>query len=169
MENLPQNKAGCGRKTMTEPLHWDESVAQTLIDDLSHLEGATLPILHALQDHFGYVDARAIDMIAASLNLSRAEVFGAMSFYHDFKSEPVVGRIIKFCRAEACQARGGEILAERLEAMARNSDAYPEPVHIETVYCLGNCALGPNALVDGRLIGRLDESRLEELCTGATA
>jgi len=151
------------------PVQWDESVAQSLIDESSHLEGATLPILHALQECFGYVDPRAIELIAKSLNLSRAEVFGAQTFYPDFHSAPVEGRVIKFCRAEACQARGAERLAEQLDALAKRIGETYQPVHIETVYCLGNCALGPNALVDGKLIGRLDETRLEALCAGELA
>jgi formate dehydrogenase subunit gamma len=150
---------------MIAPVAWDENLAQELIDQKSGLEGPMLPILHALQDKFGYVDARAVAMIARSLNISRAEVFGTMSFYHDFKRQPPLGRTIKLCRAEACQARGVENLAAHLEKAhgAKIDGGYRNGVNVETVYCLGNCALGPNALYDGEIFGRLDPQSLDEL------
>ena len=154
---------------MVAPTAWDEALARELIEELRGLEGALLPILHSLQEKFGYVDARAVALIAKSLNLSRAEVFGVISFYHDFKKQPPLGRTIKFCRAEACQARGAEALAEHLEASAgvKIDGGYHNGVAVETAYCLGNCALGPNALYDGEIFGRLDEGRLEALCARA--
>jgi formate dehydrogenase subunit gamma len=154
---------------MAAPIAWDEALAREIIEDLQGLEGALLPILHALQKRFGYVDARAVKIIAGVLNLSRAEVFGAMSFYHDFKKQPPLGRLIKFCRAEACQARGAEALAAHLEASrgVKIDGGYHEGVAVETAYCLGNCALGPSALYDGEVIGRLDASRLDALCARA--
>jgi formate dehydrogenase subunit gamma len=151
---------------MAAPVAWDETLAREIIDELCGLEGALLPILHALQDKFGYVDARAVGMIAKTLNFSRAEVFGALSFYHDFKKQPPLGRSIKFCRAEACQARGAEALAAHLETQSgfKIDGGYHNGVAVETVYCLGNCALGPNALYDGEIFGRLDANRLDALC-----
>ncbi len=149
---------------------WDEAQARSIVEALQQAEGAMLPILHALQDAFGYIDARAVDLIASALNLSRAEVHGTISFYHDFKKRPRVGRTIKLCRAEACQARGAERLVAHLEAERglRPDDERDGPVTVETVYCLGNCALGPNALVEGELIGRLDEKKLDDLCAGGS-
>ena len=134
---------------MAAPVAWDETLAREIIDELSGLEGALLPILHALQDRFGYVDARAVDMIAKALNFSRAEVFGALSFYHDFKKQPPLGRSIKLCRAEACQARGAEALAAHLETQSgfKIDGGYHNGV--ASGHCLlpWQLRLGPNALV----------------------
>ncbi|MBX9907942.1 MAG: NAD(P)H-dependent oxidoreductase subunit E [Beijerinckiaceae bacterium] len=144
---------------------WDQDEARSIIAGLAHLEGATLPMLHALQEAFGHVDPQAVPLIAETLNLSRAEVHGTLSFYHDFRGAPPPARVVKLCRAEACQALGCEALVEEL---AREHgvavDAATESLAVETVYCLGNCALGPAALVDGELIGRLDAGRLADLC-----
>lgn len=147
---------------------WDEDKAREIVDRLRALDGAALPILHALQDEFGYVDASAVGLIADALNLSRAEVHGTIGFYHDFRDRPAGRRVVKICRAEACQANGCEELVAELRARHgvdadRQDD---ERLTIETVYCLGNCALGPNALVDGELVARLDADRLSELCVG---
>jgi formate dehydrogenase subunit gamma len=154
---------------MAKPVPWDENLARETINRLSGLEGALLPILHALQEKFGYVDARAVAIIARTLNLSRAEVFGTLSFYHDFKRQPPQGGVIKFCIAEACQARGAEQLASSLErklGLKLDGGAH-NGLSVETAFCLGNCALGPNALHDGELYGALDEARLEALCARA--
>lgn len=148
---------------------WNVDAARRLIAELSHLEGATLPILHALQDEFGYVDRAAIPLIADALNVSRAEVHGAITFYHEFREAPPRGRVIKLCRAEACQAVGCEDLVDHLHrrhGIAVDGEAPHGAVHVETVYCLGNCALGPAALVDGELVARLDADRLSALCAG---
>jgi formate dehydrogenase subunit gamma len=149
---------------------WDRDEARAIVAGLAHLEGATLPMLHALQEAFGHVDAQAVPLIAEALNLSRAEVHGTISFYHDFRGAPPPARVVKLCRAEACQALGCEAL---VEGLAREHgiavDAATESLAVETVYCLGNCALGPAALVDGELIGRLDAGRLAEICGLAEA
>ena len=145
---------------------WDEGKAREIVDRLRALDGAALPILHALQDEFGFVHASAVGLIAEALNLPRAEVHGTIGFYHDFRDRPAGRRVIKICRAEACQANGCETVVDDLRAThgidADNQD--DERLTIETVYCLGNCALGPNALVDGELVARLDAERLSELC-----
>ena len=145
---------------------WNQDSARMIVAGLAHLEGATLPMLHALQDEFGYVDPQAVPLIAEALNLSRAEVHGAISFYHDFKTAPQPARIVKLCRAEACQALGCETVVDDL---ARTygitvDDHHAGDAIVETVYCLGNCALGPSALVDGELIGRVDAARIAGLC-----
>ena len=145
---------------------WDQDSARMIVAGLAHLEGATLPMLHALQDEFGYVDPQAVPLIAEVLNLSRAEVHGAISFYHDFKTAPQPARVIKLCRAEACQALGCESVVDDL---ARTHGIAVDDHHagdaiVETVYCLGNCALGPSALIDGELIGRVDAARIAGLC-----
>ena len=145
---------------------WDQDSARMIVAGLAHLEGATLPMLHALQDEFGYVDPQAVPLIAEALNLSRAEVHGAISFYHDFKTAPQPARVVKLCRAEACQALGCESVVEELSArhgIAVDGHHAGDAI-VETVYCLGNCALGPSALVDGELVGRVDAARIAGLC-----
>ena len=155
---------------MTHHSHWDEAFAKSLIADHLHLEGPMLPILHALQNEFGYVDEAAIPLLADALNLSKAEVLGTITFYHDFRHEPAGKRVIKLCRAEACQALGCEELvahANSQHQLPMDSTSADGSVTLETVYCLGNCALGPAALVDGELVGRLNSSKLSELITEA--
>lgn len=149
---------------------WDIEAARTLIARMSRLDGAAMPILHALQDEFGYVDREAVPLIADALNLSRAEVHGTVTFYHDFRERPAGRRVIKLCRAEACQAVGCEGLVDHLarhHGVAVDATTADGALTIETVYCLGNCALGPAALVDGELVGRLDAASLSALCRGA--
>lgn len=145
---------------------WDQDSARMIVAGLAHLEGATLPMLHALQDEFGYVDPQAVPLIAEALNLSRAEVHGAISFYHDFKTAPQPTRVVKLCRAEACQALGCEAVVDELARVhgIAVDDHHAGDAVVETVYCLGNCALGPSALVDGELIGRVDAPRIAGLC-----
>jgi formate dehydrogenase subunit gamma len=145
---------------------WNEERARSIVAELEHLEGAMLPMLHALQDAFGYVDRQAVPLIAEALNLSRAEVHGTISFYHDFRSAPPPARIVKLCRAEACQALGCESVVEELArdyGIAVDGGLSGDAV-VETVYCLGNCALGPSALVEDELIGRVDAARIAGLC-----
>jgi formate dehydrogenase subunit gamma len=120
-------------------------------------EGPLLPILHAVQDEYGCVDAEAERVIAAALNLSRAEVHGVVSFYLDFEAEPDTRRHVQLCRAEACQARGVEALVPVAEA------AVGSGVRLSSVYCLGLCSVGPAARVGDRLYARLDETALVEL------
>ncbi len=95
---------------------WDAARGAEIIAEHTHLEGATLVMLHALQEAFGYVPEPAIPMIASTLNLSRAEVHGVFTFYHDFRHQPAGRHVLKLCRAEACQAAGGDALAARAEA-----------------------------------------------------
>ena len=130
-----------------------------------------LPLLQELQATFGYIDREAEPLVAAALNISRADVHGVVTFYHDFRHKPAGRRVIKLCRAEACQANGCEdLVAELRTRHGLDADSQDdERLTIETVYCLGNCALGPSALVDGELVGRLDADRLAGLCDGASA
>src|SRR6201988_5095504 len=95
---------------------WDEARGAEIIAEHSAQEGATLVILHALQEAFGYVPEPAIPMVATALNLSRAEVYGVFTFYHDFRKRPAGAHVLKLCRAAACQAAGGDALAARAEA-----------------------------------------------------
>jgi formate dehydrogenase subunit gamma len=125
-----------------------------------------LPILHALQEAFDCIPANAQPLIAARLNISQAEVRGVISFYHDFRVEPAGRHVLKLCRAEACQSRGCEAVAahlERAHALAPGATTPDGALTLESVYCLGNCALGPAALLDDRLIGRIDEARADAI------
>ncbi len=149
---------------------WSAPKALQIIDELKSLEGPALPILHAMQEAFGYVPEPAIPMIAEALTLSRAEVHGVVTFYHDFRSEPAGKRVLKLCRAEACQAAGGDALAARAEAALGIPIGHTTAdgrVTFEPIYCLGLCATAPSAMLDGRVVGRLNESRLDALVTEA--
>jgi formate dehydrogenase subunit gamma len=124
-------------------------------------KGALLPMLHAIQHAFGCIDAKAEAEVAKALNLSRAEVHGVVSFYHDFTPAPDPRPMIELCRAEACKARGVEAIAPAAEAAAG------ERVNLKTVYCLGLCATGPNARMGNTLHSRLDEAALLSLVQSA--
>ena len=129
-----------------------------------------LPILHALQEEFGYIDEAAEPLIAQALNITRAEVHGVVTFYHDFRRAPAGRHVLKLCRAEACQAAGGDSLAARAEArlgVAIGSTAPDGSVTLEPVYCLGLCSVGPSAMLNGRVVARLDDSRLDALLAEA--
>jgi formate dehydrogenase subunit gamma len=122
-------------------------------------EGPLLPILHDVQKAFGHVGEDSIREIADALNMTRAEVFGVVSFYHDFRNEAENRPIIKLCRAEACKARGVEALVPLAEAQNR--------VKVETIYCLGLCSVGPAAMVGNTVHARLDPKRFTELMANA--
>lgn len=138
-----------------------EARLAAIIADHAALEGPLLPILHAAQGAFGCVDREAEAQIAAALNLSRAEVHGVVSFYHDFLEQPDPRPVVQLCRAEACQARGVEALVPAAEAAAGTR------VKLAKVYCLGLCSAGPNARVGDSLHARLDEAALVALVQSA--
>jgi formate dehydrogenase subunit gamma len=157
-----------GTMPVYEP--WDAERGAEIIADLAHIKGGTLVILHALQEAFGYVPEPAVPMIASALNLSRAEVHGVFTFYHDFRREPAGRHVLKLCRAEACQAAGGDALAARAESklgIAIGNTTADMRVTLEPIYCLGLCATAPSAMLDGRVVGRLDEARLDALVAEA--
>ncbi len=126
-----------------------------IVAEHAHREGPLLPILHDVQKAFGYVSEEAMRDIAQALNLTRAEVYGVVSFYHDFRKEAEARPILKLCRAEACKARGVDALVPIAEKQSR--------VKVEAVYCLGLCSVGPAALVGDQVIARLDQARLSSL------
>lgn len=143
-----------------------EARAKAVIAEHIEREGPLLPILHGMQEEFGCVPKETLPVIAEALNLSRAEVHGVMTFYHDFREEPAGRHVIKLCRAEACQSVGGDAIAARLQQLlgiSFNQTTADGAVTLEPVYCLGFCACAPAALVDGEPVGRLDEDRLAEL------
>ena len=124
-------------------------------------EGALLPVLHAVQAEFGCVDAESEALVAKGLNLSRADVHGVVSFYHDFHDQPELRPVVQVCRAEACKARGVEAIIDQATAAAG------ERVKVETVYCLGLCSSGPSARVGDRLYARLDGPKLAQIVENA--
>jgi formate dehydrogenase subunit gamma len=149
---------------------FDLDVARTLIDRNRDAPGPMLPILHDLQEQFGYIDDAAIPLIADALNISRAEALGVVSFYHDFRRSPLDCRVLKLCRAESCQAMGCEDLVTHLavrHGLRIDSVDEGSGIHVETVYCLGNCALSPAALLDGEPVGRVDRDRLDAIVARA--
>jgi len=155
---------------LSQQVDFNADLARTLIDRKRAMPGATLPILHDLMEQFGYIDDAAIPLIAEALSISRAEALGVVSFYHDFRRSPVSGRVLKLCRAESCQATGCEDLVSHLAVRhGVTVDGVEEGsgIHVETVYCLGNCALSPAGLLDGQPIGRLDRDRLDAIVAAA--
>ena len=145
---------------------WDADRALSRIQELERLPGALLPIFHALQEEFGYVDKAAIPLVASALNLSHAEVFGVLSFYHDFHQEPGGRHVLKVCRAEACQSMGCEKMIRHVEnrlGVKLGETTEDRSFSVEPVYCLGNCALSPAALLNGEPIGRLDCAKIDAI------
>lgn len=132
-------------------------------------EGALLPILHDVQAAFGHVPPAALPLIAADQGISRAEAHGVMTFYHDFRDHPAGRHVLKLCRAEACQAVGADALADHARARLGVDWHGTTPdgaLTLEPVFCLGLCACGPAALVDGQVVGRVDAARLDALIGG---
>jgi formate dehydrogenase subunit gamma len=152
---------------MSKPAQWDKARGEEIVADLAgRLEGAALPILRALQETFGHVPDEALPLVASSLNLSRAEVHGIVSFYHDFRHSPPGVHVLRICRAEACQAVGAKLLAEAMlerEGLSWGDTTSDGRLTIEGVYCLGLCACGPAAMYDGEPVARLDQQRLDAL------
>ncbi len=129
-------------------------------------EGALLPILHDVQAEYGYIPQDCLPQIAKALNISRAEVHGVVSFYHDFREAPAGRHVVKLCRAEACQAVGGDAIAAHARAKLGvdwHETTANGAVTLEPVFCLGLCACGPAAQVDGKIIGRVDGAKLDAI------
>lgn len=137
-----------------------------VINELKGLEGPLLPILHGLQEEFGYVPGESLPVVADALNLSRAEVHGVVTFYHDYRNHPAGRHVLKLCRAEACQSMGGYAIAAKMQQLLGigfHETTKDGAVTLEPVYCLGLCACAPSAMLDGEVIGRLDAEKLEEI------
>lgn len=154
---------------MTTATLSDDAVARRtdeIIAGQMGLEGPLLPILHAVQAEFGHVPAASLPRIAEALNISKAEVHGVRSFYHDFRDHPAAAHVVKLCRSEACKSLGADQLAdhaqERLGTEFHGTSADGK-VTLEPVYCLGLCACGPAAMVDGKVVGRVDDARLDQI------
>jgi formate dehydrogenase subunit gamma len=143
---------------------WSEDRARVIVARHVMTQGGLLPALHALQAEFGWIPKPAIALLAHEFNLSRAEVFGTASFYHDFRLEGAAGRhVLKLCRAEACQSVGGQTLAAAIKSRLRldwNETSADGEWTLQPVFCLGLCASGPSAMIDGEPAARLDAERL---------
>lgn len=136
------------------------------------VEGALLPIFHEVQHRLGWVPASAVPIIANALNLSRAEVHGVLTFYHDFRHAPAGRHVLKLCQAEACQARGSRALTAHAEARLGVAVGETTPdgaLTFEPIYCLGLCASGPAALIDDAPVARLDNAAMDRLIERALA
>jgi formate dehydrogenase subunit gamma len=145
---------------------WSVERATQIVAEHHGMEGPLLPILHAINETFGYVPEAATPIVAEALNLSRAEVHGVVTFYHDFRQQPAGRHVLKLCRAEACQAAGGDALAERAKArlgVRFGGTTQDGRVTLEPVYCLGLCSVSPSAMIDGRIVARIDDKKLDAL------
>ena len=149
---------------MTQIVDWETERARSVIGRHRGRPGAMLPILHDLQEEFGCVPPEAVPILAEALNLSRAEIHGVVTFYHNYRRAPPGRHVVKLCQAEACQAMGCRDLArhagERLGVDMGETTA-DRRVTLEAVYCLGLCATAPSAMVDGRIMGRMTPDRLD--------
>src|SRR6476660_7394471 len=145
---------------------WNKEVALERIRECLDREGPLLPILHALQEEFGYIDEAAEPLIAEALNITRAEVHGVVSFYHDFRHAPAGRHVLKLCRAEACQSMNAEAVAPSvldhfdLDWGGTTPDGR---LTVEATYCLGLCACAPSAMLDGEPMARLTPACVDEI------
>ncbi len=152
--------------TTASPAAWNEDTAREIAFRFASVKGGLLPALHALQSAFGHVPQPAVAILADAFNLSRAEVHGTMTFYHDFRAAPAGRHVLKLCRAEACQAVGAVEVAEAVKAKLNldwGETSSDGGWTLEPVYCLGLCACGPSAMLDGDLHARLDPARAKSV------
>ena len=149
-----------------------ENTARAIAAEHGNRPDELLEILHDVQSTLGYVPEAVVPALANALNLSRAEVHGVVTFYHDFRAKPAGRHVLKLCRAEACQSMGGEAIVERAEArlgVACGETSADGRVTLEPIYCLGLCATAPSAMMDGRIVGRMTAERLDALLKEAGA
>jgi formate dehydrogenase subunit gamma len=145
------------------------SRVEEILNNHKGMEGAMLPILHAIQAEFGYVPQDALPLIAQELALSKAEVHGVMSFYHDFRENPAGKHVLKLCRAESCKSVGADRVAahaQKAMGIEWHETTADGRITLEPVFCLGLCACGPAAIIDGKLMGRVDEAKIDALIGG---
>ena len=147
----------------------DAGIAAEIISRFGAKPEMLLQVLHAFMERYGFIAEEAIRQIASELNLSRAEVHGVVSFYHDFRTEPPGRHVVKICQSEACQAMGGRGLtayAEQKLGTALGTTSENEQVSFEPVYCLGLCACAPAVLIDGKLHSRVDTETFDTIVDG---
>jgi formate dehydrogenase subunit gamma len=146
------------------------AVISRIVRELKSRPGALLPILHGIQEELGYIPEDAVPLIASEMNLTRAEVHGVVTFYHDFRSHPPGRHIVRICQAESCQAAGSEALtdyARKRLGIGFHQTTGDQSCSLEPVYCLGNCALSPSIMVDKEVFGRVNEERFDEILAEA--
>jgi formate dehydrogenase subunit gamma len=149
---------------------WDREAVQTIATSLKDKPGALMLILRRVQDTLGWVPADAVPVIAKILNLSRAEVHGVVTFYHDFRHQPPAKNVIKVCRAESCQAMGAVALADHIKERLGcdfGQTSADGAFTLDAVYCFGNCACSPAVMVNGKLLGRVTARRFDEVIAKA--
>ena len=147
-------------------LHSALSNVENIIDTLKNKEGALLPILHSIQKEIGYIPPEAIDRIAKKLQQTPAEIHGVISFYHQFRTSPAGEHKIQICRAEACQARGSKQLEQYAKehlSIEYHETTSDKKFSLDSVYCLGNCATGPNIRINDELYGRVSNKKFEDV------
>lgn len=145
---------------------WSGERAVEIVEKHRGERGPLMPILHEIQDVFGHIDPHAVDVLAEALNLSKADVLGVVTFYKDFRSQAPGATVVQLCRGEACQSMGAEQLARHARehlAVEFGGTTPDGAVSLEQVFCLGNCALSPAVMIDGRLKGRVDAARFDKL------
>ncbi len=143
---------------------WSSQAASAVLDATCEKPGPVLISLQALQNEFGYVPKEAVEMVAKACNVSRADVHGVLTFYHDLRTSPPPKNSVRICVAEACQSVGSRKLVEDAEKVfGTQMEESNDDIELKPVYCLGNCALGPSAMVDGELIGRATANDLHHL------
>ncbi len=158
-----QQQASAQRAKPTSPDATEAAAASEVCARHGNAPGALIEIFHDVQERLGFVPDAVLPVIAEALNLSRAEVYGVRTFYHDFRTEPAGKHVLKLCMAEACQAMGAERLAASVAkslGCAIGATTTNGAVTLEAVYCLGNCALAPAAMLDGKLMGRVSDRTL---------
>jgi formate dehydrogenase subunit gamma len=147
---------------------WDRERVEAIAHALKDEPGALMPILRQIQDELGWVPRDSVPLIAGILNLSRAEVHGVVSFYHDFRHAPPGRTVVKVCRAESCQAIGGVALADHIRHRLGIDFGETSPDQrftLEAVYCLGNCACSPAAVINDELMGRVTPASFDAAVT----
>ncbi len=141
-----------------------EDQARKIIAARASQEGAALPILHALQNEFGYLPQAVLPLVADALNVTRAEIYGVATFYHDFHLEPRGKKVLALCRAEACQSMGAVALADAVKNRLGVGWGETTPggeLTLEQTFCLGLCACAPAGMIDGKIIGRLNARKID--------
>ena len=155
-----------GKHTLLDLSPREATAAREIALRYGNRPDALLEILHDLQEHLGFVPEAALPALAKALNLSRAEVHGVVTFYHDYRREPAGRHVIKVCRAEACQAMGANELVAMIERFLKvklSQTTADGAITLEAAYCLGNCALSPAVMVDDQLVGRVDAKKFETI------
>lgn len=152
--------------TIINTLTQDAESAKAIAARYGNKPDALIEMLHDLHHETGCVSETAVPVLAKALNLSRAEVHGVVTFYHDFRRQPAGRHVIKVCRAESCQAMGADNLAAQAERTLKvkfGETTLDGAITLEAVYCLGNCALSPAIMVDGKLVGRADVAKFKKI------